>query len=267
MLPDIEGKVARNLIDAVGLVAPDEHDAVARGVVACADDGLLGLLPAELEHLVGLRLHLDGALPRHGVVRAIGQVLQDVGGRRHHLHLALGLLDVLVFDLVGQVVLDRHADGLGLHAQVDVFGDQGDEALRMVVAHPHGGGQDAVVGDVVREEAGVLALEGVVRLSVPFLKLSISSITATGITRSLSRNLRIALWSCRMTFVSRTKIFGLPIQCYVVQSSPSAFCMRDSKMVWMPDLAEALTRTSVRPGTGCPSGKKATSCSSSSASR
>ena len=54
---------------------------------------------------------------------------------------------------------------------------------------------------------------------------------------------------------------------YVVQSSPSAFCIRDSNIVCIPDLAEALTRMPGCPGTGWPSGKNATSCSSNSASR
>ena len=69
---------------------------------------------------------------------------------------------MLVFDLVGQVVLDRHADGLGLHAQVDVLGHQGDEPAGVLRPHPQGRGQDPVVLGVVLEQVGEFGGEGVV---------------------------------------------------------------------------------------------------------
>ena len=69
--------------------------------------------------------------------------------------------DALLFDVVCEVILHKHAHGLGLHPQVYVFGDKGHGAVAVVVLVPDGGGEDAVILGVV--------LEGVLQVFREFL--------------------------------------------------------------------------------------------------
>ena len=51
-----------------------------------------------------------------------------------------------------QIILDLHPGRLGLHPQIDILGNQRHESARIVVPHPDGGRQDAVVLDIVLEK-------------------------------------------------------------------------------------------------------------------
>ena len=106
----------------------------------------------DLEQLVGAGLPVGEPFPFYGVVRPIGKCLHDF--RRQVLHepdLLVRILDLLLLHTVGHVVLDLHPCSLGFHAQVDVLGHQGDEAVRIVVPYPDRGSKDPVVRDIVVE--------------------------------------------------------------------------------------------------------------------
>ena len=145
--------------DAGGRLGTHQGNDPARGIVSATNR-----LPSEEElvQLVGTGLLLGDLLPGNAVVLPVGQALGGFGGGFHRNHFLLQAHHHLVVHAVFQVVLGFHAHGLGLQAQVNILGDQGHEALRVMVPHPHGGGEDAVVLGVVLEKILEFGGEGMV---------------------------------------------------------------------------------------------------------
>ena len=120
--------------------------------------------PMELEQLVGLGLLLHHILPVDGIVGTVYKLLQHLRTEGVELHLAVGILYLCFVHTVGQIILHLHSGGLGFHPQVHILGDQRHEGAGMIVPHPDGGSEDAVVLDVIYEKVLQFIREGVVGL-------------------------------------------------------------------------------------------------------
>ena len=138
--------------DAIGALALDQENLALRGIVACADHLIVIILATDLEQGVGQRLPVRHFFPVHGRLGSVEQVLCDIVADPDLLYLTLRTFHALVVQFVRQVVLDHHPGGFGLHPEVDVLGHQRDETVRVVVPHPDGRGQDAMVRDIVPEK-------------------------------------------------------------------------------------------------------------------
>ena len=151
---------------AIGLPAAHQHYPVPVLVKPRAYRSLVGGLPVELVELVGRRPLGADLLPRNGILGPVGERLQESAVQRPLLNFLQSVLDPLVLNFVGKIVLNLHADGLGLDTQVHILGDQSDESPGIVVPDPHGGRQYAVVGDVVGEHPGELLRKRMVGLDL-----------------------------------------------------------------------------------------------------
>ena len=92
--------------------------------------------------------------------------MQGFGGGFLDNDLTFKVIHHLVVHAAAEVILGVHPGSLGLEPKIDVFGNQGYFLARMRVSHPHGGGKDAVVLDVVAEEVLELRGEGVIGLQL-----------------------------------------------------------------------------------------------------
>ncbi len=136
---------------SVGLLVLYQHDPFPAFVEPRAE-GRVSV--PYLVKLVGFRLQFADCFPVNGCVRAVGQALDCLCGNAVKvLDLPVGVLDLVLLNPVGQVILNLHSGGLGFHPEIDVFSDEGYEPVRVVVAHPDGRRENPVVGNVIVEHS------------------------------------------------------------------------------------------------------------------